>query len=353
VSFPRLLAAGAVISLLFHGVGSAYFAKSPDDVSIAASEGGGVSVIGSIEDLVAGVEVETVSPDQMVDEVEPETEPVAPVKVNPARPVVEPVPVEAAVEPLTAAPVVQGVTSVDPVTAVDPAEPKPAEPVERVKPVDPAAAVEQPPVREIPPVEPAPEQKPIEIAKAEPVDVQEPLKPVEQETEVQEPLPDPLQDVTQIPVVKPKPPVRKTEPKKTPVKEVRNRGAEVSSRKGGERVTSQTARSNANGRANAKTNDGGTKATSNYKGKVVAKLRRAKRYPKQARRQNLEGTVRVAFTISANGSVSGIRVSRSSGHTILDQAAVDMVRRASPMPKFPSDIRVARMNLQVPVRFNR
>lgn len=59
----------------------------------------------------------------------------------------------------------------------------------------------------------------------------------------------------------------------------------------------------------------------------------------------------VAFTIASNGSVSGIRVTRSSGHQALDKAALDMVRRASPMPNFPSDMRLARLNIEVPMRF--
>ena len=53
MSFARFLAAGAILSLVLHGTGAAFFAKDPNEISIAASEGGGVSVIGSIEDLVA------------------------------------------------------------------------------------------------------------------------------------------------------------------------------------------------------------------------------------------------------------------------------------------------------------
>ncbi|TYC53120.1 energy transducer TonB [Rhodobacterales bacterium] len=155
-------------------------------------------------------------------------------------------------------------------------------------------------------------------------------------------------------MAKPEPPVRKTPKKvaKKTAKPVQPKGAEASSRRGGERVTSRNAQSNANGRADARTNDGGTKAASNYKGKVAAKLRRAKRYPRAARREGLVGTVRVAFTIASNGSVSGIRITRSSGHQTLDQAAIEMVRRASPMPKFPRDLRKPSMQIQVPVQYD-
>lgn len=386
MSFPRFLAAGVVVSLVLHGTGSAFFAEDPDEVSIAASQGGGVSVIGSIEDLVAGAQVEVTPP---TEEVEPQTEPlepvtppaeiaspvqetpVRPVEVAPAQPVAEPLPAQITANPSEVVPVVEGVTLADPVTAasltaIRPTEIKPSEelpqtgpvhaatapPVEEVKPVE-SGPVESGPV-ESAKVEPLPEQKPVETTSVVPTETPSPVEPVKPEAELLEAVPDPLLDVTQTPRTKPEPPVRRTELRKVPekVKTAQKKGAEASARKGGERITSKTARSNANGRIDARSGDGGTRATSNYKGKVAAKLRRAKRYPREARRQNLEGTVRVAFTIAANGSVSGIRVIRSSGHPVLDQAAVEMVQRAAPMPKFPSDIRAANMNLQVPVRFD-
>lgn len=339
--FAPYLAAGVVISLAVHASGSAFFAENPDEIEIAASQGGGVAVIGSIEDLVAGVEAETVSQEEPLEEIEEDAERVEPVKVQPIRPAV---PVATEVTPEAAASVIAGVTSTERVNAAGLEEaPAPEE--------TPAPEAPAPPLAEVKPVEAA---KPVTrevVPQAAPVEKVEPVVP---EADVAEVDTDPLLEVTQVPAAKPEPPARKAEPQKmarTDVKKLR-KGAEASSRRGGERVTSQSASSNANGRADARTNDGGTRAASNYKGKVAAKLRRAKRYPRDARRQRLEGTVRVSFTISANGSVSGIRVVTSSGHQVLDQAALEMVRRASPMPKFPKDVRDASMLLHVPVEFN-
>lgn len=346
MSFSRFLAVGAIVSLLLHGTGSAFFATNPDEVSIAASEGGGVAVIGSIEDLVAGAKAEVVSETAPAEKIEPDTEPLDPVRetvklaevtpATPAHPIIEPVSAEV-ISPGAPVPLGEGVTNIEPVKAVEPS--KPVQPAEAVKPVDKSL-----------------EQQPVEIARVDAAHSVAPVKPVTPQQEALRALEDPLAAVAQTPRTKPKLPVRKTEPKKTPDKKTRTaqaRGADASSRKGGERVTSRTAHSNANGRANARSKDGGTQAASNYMGKVVAKLRRAKRYPPQARRKSLEGTARVAFTISRDGSVSGIRLAGSSGHALLDQAALDMVRRAAPMPKFPGDITGPRMSLQVPVRFSR
>jgi protein TonB len=51
-------------------------------------------------------------------------------------------------------------------------------------------------------------------------------------------------------------------------------------------------------------------------------------YPEQARQQGVEGTVVVRLTVKADGAPSDVRVSKSSGHSALDGAAVAHVRRA-------------------------
>jgi len=364
MSFQRFLAAGAVVSLVLHGTGSAFFAQAPSEVSVAASEGGSVAVIGSIEELVAGARTDAVPERTPVEKVEPDMEPLEPVreplkrtKPAPDTPVkpVEAVPVQAVTEPVPVAtapssaivPLVDGVTRTDPVTAVEPSKTESRQvppPDRKIAPVKPVAAK---------PTELQAVRQPVEIARTDPAMT---AQPVTRELAPLQPIEASLTAVAKTPRTKPRPQVHRVEPKTTPDRKVataRNKGANTSSRKGGEKVTSRTARSNANGRKEARSRDGGTRAASNYKGKVVAKLRRAKRYPSKARRRSLAGTAHVAFTISRSGAVSAIRLTRSSGHALLDQAALDMVRRAAPMPEFPRDITVARMNLQVPVRFDR
>lgn len=55
--------------------------------------------------------------------------------------------------------------------------------------------------------------------------------------------------------------------------------------------------------------------------------RRKPTYPSSARRAGHQGTVTVSFTVSSSGSVTSVRVSRSSGHSSLDNAAISAVRR--------------------------
>lgn len=95
----------------------------------------------------------------------------------------------------------------------------------------------------------------------------------------------------------------------------------------------------------------GNAAVSNYPGKVVRKLRRAIRYPAEARRKRLRGEALVTFVVSRNGSARSIRVVRSSGSAILDKAALATVRRAAPFPPIPDNR--SRWKFTVPIAFNR
>jgi periplasmic protein TonB len=97
----------------------------------------------------------------------------------------------------------------------------------------------------------------------------------------------------------------------------------------------------------------GNAAASNYPGQVVSRLRRSLSYPAQARRQRITGEVHVAFTITAGGAVSGVRVVRSSGHPVLDEAALETVHRAAPFPAIPPAAGRSNWGFTVPLAFAR
>ncbi len=61
-------------------------------------------------------------------------------------------------------------------------------------------------------------------------------------------------------------------------------------------------------------------------------------YPEQARRQNIEGSLVLSVDVLPDGSVGQINVLRSSGHALLDEAAVRIVRLSSPFAPLPEDI---------------
>lgn len=63
---------------------------------------------------------------------------------------------------------------------------------------------------------------------------------------------------------------------------------------------------------------------------LFAHIEAHKFYPPSARRRQLEGQVRVSFTIDAGGGVSDLKV--SEGHPQLEEAALQTVRSALPLP---------------------
>jgi periplasmic protein TonB len=62
-------------------------------------------------------------------------------------------------------------------------------------------------------------------------------------------------------------------------------------------------------------------------------------YPDEARQNEIFGSLRMMVVIRPDGSVAEIRVLQGSGHQVLDQAAVDIVRLASPFDAFPDELR--------------
>jgi protein TonB len=62
-------------------------------------------------------------------------------------------------------------------------------------------------------------------------------------------------------------------------------------------------------------------------------------YPDEAKRQRLYGNLILHVAVKKDGSVEQVRVLHSSGHKLLDDAAVRIVRLAAPFSPFPKEIR--------------
>ncbi len=62
-------------------------------------------------------------------------------------------------------------------------------------------------------------------------------------------------------------------------------------------------------------------------------------YPDQARRQRLAGNLILEVILRPDGSVEEIILRRSSGHAALDDAAIRIVKLASPYSPFPENFR--------------
>ena len=62
-------------------------------------------------------------------------------------------------------------------------------------------------------------------------------------------------------------------------------------------------------------------------------------YPEKARQRGLSGNLILDVALRSDGSLSSINVRRSSGHKLLDDAAVRIVTLAAPFSPFPKNIR--------------
>jgi len=60
------------------------------------------------------------------------------------------------------------------------------------------------------------------------------------------------------------------------------------------------------------------------------KIEAMKRYPYMARRKGIEGAVVVLIRLDKEGEIMGVHLKKSSGHSILDDSAVSLVKKACP-----------------------
>lgn len=62
-------------------------------------------------------------------------------------------------------------------------------------------------------------------------------------------------------------------------------------------------------------------------------------YPEEAKKRKIYGNILMTVVLKPSGKVSSIKIRKSSGHKILDDAAVRIVKLAAPFAPFPNNIR--------------
>jgi protein TonB len=81
-------------------------------------------------------------------------------------------------------------------------------------------------------------------------------------------------------------------------------------------------------------------------------LAQHRHYPRAARRSGAEGTVWVRFVLDRGGALHGSEILASSGHAVLDRAALDLLRRATPFPALPPDLAMDEIELVLPIEYD-
>ncbi|WP_300719373.1 energy transducer TonB [Pseudomonas sp.] len=85
-----------------------------------------------------------------------------------------------------------------------------------------------------------------------------------------------------------------------------------------------------------------------WRAQLLAHLERFKRYPQNARDRGDRGVAYLRFEIDSNGKVLSASIVRSAGFSDLDSTTLDMIARASPVPRPPEGIT---LRFTVPVVF--
>jgi len=77
-----------------------------------------------------------------------------------------------------------------------------------------------------------------------------------------------------------------------------------------------------------------------------------KEYPSHLKKEKIQGTVTLRFSFDRNGNVLSASIEKSSGNAGLDQAALDMLAKAAPLPPIPASMGRDRVSLTIPVEYS-
>lgn len=192
----------------------------------------------------------------------------------------------------------------------------------------------------------------------EPENVQKEPEPEKQEV-VEDPTvkPEP-QKIKEPEKEKPKPKEKpKEKPKDKPKKDVKPQEKPINKDlpKGDKNIDS-SANVNAKATTTSATNSNAQVAGSGtdtsemaaYRSAIRHEIERHKRYPTRAKMMRKQGKVSVSFNVGPDGSLSGARVTQSSGDESLDNAALEAVNSARPIGARPSGFP---SGLNVPISF--
>ena len=89
-----------------------------------------------------------------------------------------------------------------------------------------------------------------------------------------------------------------------------------------------------------------------YRLAVIGAANKYKRYPAQAMEKGWQGRVEIRLVIGNNGMTQSLVVKSSSGFRILDDQALDMVKKAKPLAPIPASLRGRQFTVDIPVIFD-
>ena len=104
--------------------------------------------------------------------------------------------------------------------------------------------------------------------------------------------------------------------------------------------------------ANKSGNEADAGTLDQYKLALIIASRRYKRYPAIALEKGWQGRVEVHMVIGANGMIASASIKTGSGHDILDNQALDMLKKGNTTVPIPASLRGREFSIDIPVIFN-
>lgn len=196
-----------------------------------------------------------------------------------------------------------------------------------------------------------------EVAQTEPA-IEKPLPKTAQpipEPPLKPEIPEVIETPAEVAELAPPPPMRKPEAPVRPTliepkREIDLADVEPSTPGAGGKAGTQDSRDAGNSAADASAGGmAGSKA--DYASVLLAWLERHKEYPQAAQQRRQQGVVLLYIVIDRKGRVIDSRIQESSGHRLLDDAALAMLEGAQPLPPIPDDMNKKRLKFVVPVQF--
>lgn len=202
----------------------------------------------------------------------------------------------------------------------------------------PPPPVEEPPAEQAAPLEPVKtpdteaisEKPPAQVPPPEPK-TPEPPKP---------PAPKPQKKVP------PKAPEALPPPDAPTEEEPRASAEQKAGAQSGEGATAPTA-----GDGGTRTDPSAKRDAENYYRTLMSWLNKHKQYPVQAKKAKQQGVVVVRFTFGRDGTVVSADIKTSSGYAALDEEALGILRRASPLPEMPKTMKQQQLTIALPIEF--
>jgi protein TonB len=89
-----------------------------------------------------------------------------------------------------------------------------------------------------------------------------------------------------------------------------------------------------------------------YRVQIIELAGRYKRYPRIAQDNNWTGTADVRLSVGADGAITALSVRKPSGHAVLDNEALNLIRTAFGKLPVPESLRGKAFSIDVPVVFS-